>query len=167
MVLPSISPTESHSRTTEDYSQSRREAQVVHLPRGALGQRRNQFRDRDSDPTAVQWPTDLLGLRPSGAGLRPSRRMAVRVCVAVADRSLLRLCDAAGRLSTLRGESGTGSSVRREESAREDLPLVRGQLCQAAFVEGHGRGDWHDLAERVPLGNARGCLGISPLRLRG
>ena len=126
--------------------------------------------DRDPDRAAGQRPSDLLGLRSAGAGLRPSGRAAIRVRAVVADRGLLRLRDAAGGLSDVRREGGASSLVRRQEPADDDLPLVPGRLGEAALVERGGRGLWHDVAERVPLGKTRCFVGFGaprPGRHRG
>ena len=153
---------DANSRATENYPQFCRAAQVVRLPRSAMGRSGDQDGDRDTDRAAGQRAGDLLGLRPGGPRLRPPGRASVRIRAVVADRSVLRVCNASGRMPEVRREGGAGSVVRREEPVDHDLSLVPGRLGQATFVEGSGRGLWHDLAERVSLGKTRGFMGVGP-----
>jgi len=169
MVLQHIVQPESHSRATENYPQFCRALQVIRLQEGTMGRCHHQDRDRDIDRAACERPTNLLKMRPTGAGLRPSGRASVRVCPAVADRGVLRLCHAARRLSDVWRVRRTRSLVRWQESIDDDLPLVLGGLGQATFLEGRGRRVRHDVAERVLLGKTRGFLGFGvsePLRHR-
>jgi len=165
MVLPSIIQPEAPSRATENYPQSCRAAQVVRVPRSAMGRSRDQDRHRDSDRAAGQRPGKMFGLRPGCAWVRPPGRASVRVRPAVADRRLLCLRDASGRMPDLWREGGAGSLVRRQAFVDDDLSLVSGRLGKAPFLERGGRGLWHDVAERVSLGKTCGVVGFGTPQL--
>ena len=122
-----------------------------------MGRSRNQERDRNSDPAAVQRSTDLFEVRVPGTGLRSVTGASIRVCAVIANRGLLRVGHATCRLSDMRRDSGASSLVRRQEPVDHDVPLVFGGLSQAALVAGRGRGVRHDVAECVSLGQT-GCF---------
>jgi len=147
---------------TKDYPQSRRVFQVLRLRKSQMGGRRRGADDRNSDRSPPQRATDLLGLRPGAARLRPLARAALRVRALVGDRRVLRVCDATGRLSNVRRESGTGSLVRRQESPDHDLSLVPRRLGKTAFMEGSRECLRYDLAKCVSLRKTRSFLGLGP-----
>ena len=126
MVLQDIVHWESHSRAIENYPQSRREAQVVRLRRGALGGFRNQGRARNSDPAASQRPPHLLEVRMQSAGLRSVIAATIHVRADMGDRGVFRLCDAAVRLPDVRRDRRASPLVRRQEPIDHDVPLVSG-----------------------------------------
>ena len=101
------------------------------------------------------------------AELRPAAPAAFRVRAFVGDYDLFHLCDAEGRVSKVRRESGKGSLVRRQEPTDHDLSLVPCRLGAAAFMERGRRRLRHELAKRVSLGKTRGFLGIGAARPGG
>ena len=155
IVLQSIIQSESYSRATENYRQSRRAAQVVRLPEA-----------RWADPetkTEIEIPIQAR----AAARLRRSCRAPVRVRAVVADRGLLRLRHAACRLSDMWCESGAASLVRRQGRVDLNVAVVFGRLGQAALVEGRGRSVRHDVAERVSLRNTRSFVRLAHRGLSG
>lgn len=147
---------------TEDYPQSCRVFQVVCLQKSPMGGRRRGADDRSSDRSPPQRTTDLLGLRPNAARLRPIAGAMLRIRALLGDCRALRVCDATGRVSNVRRESGASSLVRRQESTDHDLPLVSGRLGKAAFVERGRVCLRYDLAKRVSLGKTCRFLGPDP-----
>ena len=94
-----------------------------------------------------------------GRRVRPLEGTAVRVRAVVGDLGLPGLPDAAGELQAVRGDRRDGAVVRRQESTDHDLPLVPGDLGQAAELE-RGRLDLPDVVgQRLPGGGARGRVG--------
>ena len=148
-MLPSIIPPEKHPAV-----------QVFRLQEGTMGRLQDQDRDRNTDRAPSDRPCDLLRLRQSTARLRPFADPAVQVCPTMADRGVLHVCHATRRLPDVWRESRACFLVRRQEPVDHDIPLVFGGLGQATFLEGCGRGVWHDVAERVSLGKTRGFVGV-------
>ena len=110
-------------------------------------------------------PGPTAGPFCSGCGRRgPAttawRNEAVRVRAALGDRRLLPLPDAAGRLPPVRRDRRDGALGRRQEPTDDDLPLVPGDLGQAAELE-RGRRDLpHVLGQRLSGGGT--CRRVGP-----
>ena len=129
-----------------------------------MGRSGNQDNPRNRGPASEEQPGDLLGLRSTGSQLRSVAGSSVRICPAVADRGVLRLCHAAGRLPAVRRNGRACPLVRWQEPVDHDVPLVLGRLGQAAFLERCGRRVRHDLAERVSIGKTRCFMGFGAPR---
>ena len=170
MVLQEIIFSESPQDATEDYPQSGRAFQVVRVRKSEMGRGRRRNVDRGVDRGPQEWAADLLRLRAVCGGLRPAARAAFRVRPAVGDRRVVRLRHAAGEMPGVRREGGASSLVRRQEPVDHKLPLVPGELGQAALLAGGGLCLRYKLAERLSLGGTGGFLGVGasgPGRDRG
>ena len=144
---------------TNNYPQSCRVFQVIRLRKSQMGGRRRSADNRSEDRTSQERATDLLRLRAPRTRLRPTAGATLRVRAYVGYCGVLRVRDAAGRVSDLRREGGAGSLVRRQEPIDHDLSLVPCRLGQAALLERSRKCLSHELAERVSLGKTRGFLG--------
>ena len=123
----------------QEYSQSRRAAQVVRLQAGKTRHNRRWIhRDRGGHRAPGQQPADLLGLRREAARLRSASDSKVRVCAAVEHYGVLRLRDAAGEVPNVRRDCRTGAVGRRQRAAHDQLSLVPGPVGQAALVARDG-----------------------------
>ena len=127
-----------------------------------MGGKRGQADDRGADRAPRQQPPDLLLVWSQGPWLRPVARAAFRIRSPLADRRVLRLLHAAGRLPAVRRDGGAGAVGRRQMHHDHHLPPVPGPLGETPVVARGGRRLPGELGGRVPLGETRGVVGPGP-----
>lgn len=114
---------------------------------------------RGECPAAAQEPAFVQRLRRARRPVRSSGNASFRVRSPLGHGGLFRVPDATGELPELRRHGGEGALGRRKLPSDHIVPLVPGGVGQTPVVAGGGHGVPHELAERVPVGAARGLLG--------
>src|SRR5512140_1754082 len=94
---------------SKDYPQSDRAVQVLCVRESEDFGRGGPIGPGGRGRGACQRAADLFRVWPSGGGVRPAGETAIRVRAAVGDRRVFPVCDAAGGLSTMRGEGGASA----------------------------------------------------------
>ena len=105
-----------------------------------------------------QWPAGVFGLWAERPGVRQVAGPALRVRPVLGDEGVLGLCTATGGVYALRGTGGGDALGGGQTPGDPDLRLVSGELGEASFLEGGGRGLPKQLGRGVRCGRDGGRL---------